>query len=688
MRLSKNQIFLFFLFVLFIHHFYGYIGHFGYDDMLYAKLSAEALRGVFDFENHFTFRFPIILMTAISYKLLGISDMSSAIPPLIISSLTLFIVYLMLRDEKKEILASALALTLCSKWFLIYSDKLMPDIYVSFGILAALATFYFFRYKSDFKKPFWYSILFVLSLLFAFSSKGTVILILPVLMYYFIFDLIYKRFFKFWIFSILNGILFLGLYFVTIKCLTGSFLKRFDAIAQNSYINPCSYELQPAEVLIERVTYEFVNMSIYQGLILGFLFILAGFMSGSIGKYLKLSSPIGFLLTTGILMFFSSNFMSISLSGYSPMCVDPRHFLFVVPIFAMGASFVIDAFVREAKGGLSIMLILAIVSGVAYFLPDYSFYTTYLPMTILFLVYYFVSNKEKWAAYFYGFFVLICLMVPLNLIWDAQERDYDGRKKFVYEHIINDSNPKYVITNDVQRRLGKYYTGFQKNHPVQFLEFNTFKKTSSDLDASIPKYLLINWYTEYLSGLDYNSLPPYAKDKIGTFPLIAKDDNLGIQLYDISELRLPGDTIFTAFNDFEGYNSFWSVGEEAVVEDSSYSGKISNRFNEYSAAFVYDIDSLNIESNEILFEVELKVMIFEKTNAKIVISLESEGEIYFWKYHEVINTFKAFGNWFTVGFETGIAVKDIKPGSILNVYVWSEDGQTIYIDDVKINVIQ
>lgn len=266
--------------------------------------------------------------------------------------------------------------------------------------------------------------------------------------------------------------------------------------------------------------------------------------------------------------------------------------------------------------------------------------------------------------------------------------DYGGRKKFVYEHIINDNNTKYVITNDVQRRLGRYYTDFQKDHPVQFIEFNTFKKTSKDLDASIPKYLLINWYTEYLAGLDYNSLPPYAKDKIGTFPLIAKDDNLGMQLYDISELSLLVDTIFTAFNDFEGYNSFWTVGEEAVVEDSSYSGKISNRFNEYSAAFVYNIDSLNIESNEILFEVELKVMIFEKTNAKIVISLESEGEIYFWKYHEVINTFKAFGNWFTAGFEAGLAVKEIRPGSVLNIYVWSEDRQIIYIDDMRINVKQ
>src|SRR5690606_31928727 len=107
------------------------------------------------------------------------------------------------------------------------------------------------------------------SLLFAFSTKGTVILILPVLLYYLIVDLIFKRFFKFWMYSIINGIFFLGLYFVTIKYLTGGFLKRFEAIAQNSYINPCSYELQPAEVLIERVTYEFVNMSIYQGLIIG-----------------------------------------------------------------------------------------------------------------------------------------------------------------------------------------------------------------------------------------------------------------------------------------------------------------------------------------------------------------------------------------------------------------------------------
>ena len=688
MRLSKTFIFLFFILILFIHHLYGYIGHFGYDDMLYAQLSADVLRGVFDFEYHFTYRFPVILMTALSYSILGISDMSSSIPPLIMTCLSLFIVFLMLRDEKKEILASGLALTLCSKWFLIYSDKLMPDIYVLFGILAAIASMYLFRYKSDHKKPFLYSVLLVMSLLFAFSAKGTVILVLPIFLYFLIVDIIYKRFFKFWLFNILNGILFLGMYFALIKYLTGSFLKRFEAIAQNSYINACSYELQPAKVLIERVSYEFVNMSIYQGLILGFLFILVEFLSRSAGKYLKLESPFGFLITTGILMFLSSNFMSISFSGYSPMCVDPRHFLFIIPVFAMGAAFVINAFVWEAKGGLAIISILVIVCVVSYFLPDYSFYTTYLPLTLLFTIYYLVPNRQKWAAYFYVVFIGICLLVPLNLIWDAQNRNYNARKEFVYEHIIYDSEPKYVITNDVQRRLGEYYTGFNRKHPVQFLEFNSFKTRSSELEESVPKYLLINWYTEYLAGLNYNSLPFFAKEKTETYPLIAKDDKLGMALYDMSAFRFPKDTIFSAFNDFEGYNDFWSVGEGGLVEEQSYSEKFSNRFDEYSAAFVYRVDSLKIKSEEAVIRVDMKIMIFEKTNAKIVISLEAGEEIYFWKNYEIVKSMKALGNWYNAGFEANVAVSDIRPGSILKVYVWSEDGKIIYMDDMRIDIIQ
>ena len=96
------------------------------------------------------------------------------------------------------------------------------------------------------------------------------------------------------------------------------------------------------------------------------------------------------------------------------------------------------------------------------------------------------------------------------------------------------------------------------------------------------------------------------------------------------------------------------------------------------------MNAIKQNSNIIIFSFRVVYTSFLWVHRKV----ESEEEIYFWNYHEVINSFKAFGNWFNAGFEAGIAVKEIRPGSIVKVYIWSEDRQTIYIDDVRINVLQ
>ena len=96
-----------------------------------------------------------------------------------------------------------------------------------------------------------------MALLFGFLSKGTIVLIIPVLVYYIILDVVFKRDLKFWRYFLISGSVILVFYFFIIWLLTGDFIKRFEAIINNSYVNLCSYDKQPFGILLERISFGF-----------------------------------------------------------------------------------------------------------------------------------------------------------------------------------------------------------------------------------------------------------------------------------------------------------------------------------------------------------------------------------------------------------------------------------------------
>ena len=118
------------LIFLVIHHTHFFYGHFGYDDLHYAELAHELTKEKMDFTDHYSYRWPILVMTAISYQIFGISDFSSAIPAILISSGILFLMFGEFRKHPFAMLIAVL-LFFMIRWNLFYTDKLMPDIFVS-----------------------------------------------------------------------------------------------------------------------------------------------------------------------------------------------------------------------------------------------------------------------------------------------------------------------------------------------------------------------------------------------------------------------------------------------------------------------------------------------------------------------------------------------------------------------------
>jgi len=686
-NLKKYAILLLFLTGLVLFHKFGYIGHYGYDDLAYAQIAHDFQQGKIDYEDHYVYRAPVVLATALSYSVFGISDFSSAIPALVISASMLLILFFIVKDKDWKTILLTLSLTTLSTWFIFYSDKLSADIYVAFFIFASLAVLHKYKYDSTKKRTFLYAFLFAVTLFLGFLAKEVVILAAPLLLYIFIWDFIHKQDRKFWTYSILCGIILLMAYFIIIGLLTGNYLKRFDAIINNSYLNRCSYDQQSLRILVKRIAWDFLDMCVYQNIILGFVFVLAFMFQKKVLDYFKLKDSFSFFFVSSVILILSCNFMTISFTSYSPMCIDPRHYLYLIPIVAIPASVIISQFIEEKKYGIPILVILAGVAVIAYFSIKSIFYQLYLPLLLLFAIYMFLLSKKLYKILFVVAFVIILSLQPVQTIKYAQKVQYGKQKEIVFENIIQKNEACCVVTNDVQRRLGNYYTKFNPNSLIKFITYDEFQNNP---DLSRKTLLLNNSHTLYLSGLNDNHLPYFVRHAASLYQLLFKDDKLNMAIYEITDLSyidLTKRTIFYSFNDFETPVQYWK--NYNISDDVRYAGNYSSKIFEYSSTLEYPIDSLGLRTHDkLIIDCNFYCYFNNKSNSQIVISIEDEKGSYIWRGFEIDSFIKAYSNWWPARCEMELFFEELKENSMIKIYVWNEDKKIGYIDNFEIRMIK
>ena len=182
---------------LLLYHTVGYFGHYGYDDMRYAALAKQMVDGTFDLNNgdHFSYRWALLVPTAISYKLFGVSDLSSAIPGWLCTFATLFLVWYVSQfaatwsgrvgekvDKKMLTLLSltAMVLYLLSYGTLFYADKIMSDIYVAFAAFGAVVVLFHQKYITPSINPICHALGFTFLLFLGLLGKETIVFFIPV----------------------------------------------------------------------------------------------------------------------------------------------------------------------------------------------------------------------------------------------------------------------------------------------------------------------------------------------------------------------------------------------------------------------------------------------------------------------------------------------------------------------------
>ncbi len=660
--------------IFLLYHGFAYLGHFGFDDLHYAELASGLAKGQVDWGDHFSFRWALLGLTALSYKLFGVGDLASSLPALLLTLATLAMVFLVLRKHSVWAVAAGLALFTLNHWTLFYADKLMPDVYVAFFGLAALLVYYVsLRYRAS----IWLPQLFSLLLLGALLSKETTLLLAPLLLFWLVRDLIRKEHHRFWLVAAISGIVLLGGYLLVTWHLTGNPLGRFRAIIANQYVSFCDYAAQPFRELAVRITWGLLRELTHQGMMAGFALLLPVFF---LGKGAVTSHSLRFFTTASLLLLLSANFMPVSLFPYNPMCTDPRHYLFLIPVFSIAGGLALVTFYENRRYRLLVFLTALLLSFLLIPVKSPSLAEQMVPLALLALAGLFTGKSRDTLTTALVLLTLILAIKPFRFALYAREVDYPGQRNFLKTNVLENSFD-LIITDDVQKRLIRYYGGFEEGGP----EVSNWQEAENlpDREEAVIA-LLTNSYTRYLSGDQPGELPFFAADPGLIARPVVVDTTLHLSLYTTRSWHKPS-LLARHTHGFETDQAGWTLADGVADTVAAFNGVYSNKPGEFSATFRCPSDSLGIPlPTHLLVSCRLQFMTASKTNASLVLSVDQNQGEDLWEAFPLFPQTKAFSVWSAVSIHTVIKGESIKPGSQISVYIWNPGRDEIRTDDWEI----
>lgn len=678
--LSKRLIFIAFVFALILYHIFGNIGHYGYDDMEYAHVAARLSEGIFDPGNHNSFRLTLVGMTAISYILFGINDFASSLPALLVSIGTLCLIYRILRYESWQVLVFGLVLFAFNNWTFFYSDKLMPDSFVTFFAFLFCYVVYAYKYRPRKIPVSVYSFSAAMALFLCFNSKETVVLLAPLVGWLLITDIIQKRSVKFWVQFIAFSVAFLVGYLLVCELVFGNAVTRFNAIIANSYLNACSYDQQPFLETLKRISYGLAKLFLISDMLLGFFIVLTSLFFVPIRQLFKMNDRKSFFILSSVILMVSANFMSISVTSYIPMCPDPRHYLFIIPVVTVAAALILKDHFGQLRFRILFFVLVLIAFCLSLIFKSDKWFKLYLPVLVAILPVLFLKNSTLAQRLFVLLFVFALLVQPVNMIRYAGKVDYRMQKEIVMKELIRKNTECVVITDEVQKRLGNYYSGFSSKAKCRFI--NYAEADTFHFQKTVKKMLLNNWYTRYLSGMDDQDLPYYAS--LAENPVF-RDEKLNLSIYELNDIKRR-EKVFSTVNDFESPEPCWN---ETLNKSSELacSGVYSEKLGEFSANCSLSLDSLLPDcAPQIVVSPKLKIFAINSSECNLVISLDSGEKQYFWKGYDLNKYVKSKAGWWSASLSEIIERSEIQKNSTMKVYIWNNKKNEIYIDDFKVEV--
>ena len=665
--------------LLLVVHFVGcYFGHYGFDDLHYAELAHEWLSGHFDPADHYSYRWTLLGLTSLSYALFGIHDWSSALPALLVTAGILYLLYRLRTRLGEWVAALAMVLTVTSPWLLFYADKLMPDIYVAAGV--ALAWYALFRGRTS-RAPLRYGLLLAMALLLGFLSKGTIILLAPVLLAIWVRDLLLRRALPFWRTAVTAGFGLGAAYLLLCWGWLGDPLIRFFAIADNSYLNACSYDQQPWPVLRDRLLFDFWELVLREGFAPLLAISLAGSCFDASGRFWY-GSALG--------LFLAANFMTTSPGAYVPMCLDPRHYLYLIPIGAVAAGLGLDAAFRQKKMRFAVLVLLLLIAGGQWWQSPGWYAACLTGLALLWGgVPFGVAPRPGKALVLVGTILIggAALVPRLRYQRSVQYREQVA----AYEQRVRPLLAAGIVYTDaVQRRLIRYHESFDPRVDTRVLALREVPDSASPPAGKA--WLYLNGHTRYLTGSRQADWPLWLRGVPERREPVWEHGALPLALYSVDDQpggvpRWAAGRRFTL--GFEGDTTgVWKTDPGHRDSTVAYAGAASERVAEFSATLSLPLAALPFAvANPLAINSRAQARSGGATTAQWVVAVEAAGQSLFWEGTELAPFFRIYERWSPIEVRTIVHLPaDIPAGATLQVYLWNPRRDPIWLDELAVTV--
>ena len=435
-----DLVFVLMLALLPAHHFFAFFGHAGYDDMEYARLAAGIASGNWTFgENHYAYRIGLTAPTALFYKLFGIHDWTTGLWSMLCSGAILW--GIRLESRRWSIVSKSLALIFAGAtfWLLYYADKLLPDMPLACWIFFSLILI---RRRHVLR---WAGAAFAFCVLAGMLTKGMILFLIPVWMWFLLTDMRRGESLRFWMIA---GVCLI----IPVLLSWGWWMDRAAAIELARYPGSCSYELLPAAATWRRIGYEFWMMLLKSGAGLLLLIVLIGW-----------KKRLAFWAGVAAITVLVANFGSWRLDHYVPMCPDIRHYLWLIPPLSLSAAAVLPAILQSGFRKRGWMLAAAIV----LVLASGSIWTDYLVLigaaTVLLISPWLPAFNRKvlvLAALVAG----VWLVRPIYSFGPGTSRPYRQSQFLVQRFAASEQEGLVVLhTDPVTANVGPYWLDFDSS---------------------------------------------------------------------------------------------------------------------------------------------------------------------------------------------------------------------------------
>jgi hypothetical protein len=282
----------------------------------------------------------------------------------------------------------------------------------------------------------------------------------------------------------------------------------------------------------------------------------------------------------------------------------------------------------------------------------------------------------------FTFFLIVALLLnPVKMARYARKVNFTRQEEIVRQEVLSRQDSCLVITDQVQKNVAEYLSGFDPNSPCKFYTYDEFQPEDNRQD--IPIFLLRNWYTNYLSNTAEHELPYFAK-MTKNQQLIFEDRDLNIQIFQLSDFRRP-EKLLQTNNNFELEIPDWSTVERSTKE--VYTGSYSASVEEYSSTFSISLSRFYLDqTDQLLVNASFRMNLMDAADPQLIVTIEKDDKKEFWKGLPVKKQIKSYGNWLPVSVNQIIDMEDISSDATLILYLWNKEKAELYLDDFNVEL--